>query len=331
MNAEPTFSRIEVEASEWLVAMSDRTVSLEQHARFAAWLNADPERERIYRAQKSAWQAAARMPHLLEATAAPRQSTAVSKWFSLRHAALAASLALVIAGGLFFADRASLLSRQREFATTVGQVKDIRLKDGTLVTLGASSQIEVAFGKKERRVALTRGEAFFEVTRDTTRPFLVTAGDTVVRVVGTKFDVHYGPKAVRVSVLEGRVEVMKAGETALVAPSSPARMQVLTAGEASLTSKSGKIAMANNLNKEDLGAWRQGRLVYVDAHLRDVIADINRYYSGTIELADESVGELQLTTAFRADQIDRMLEVLENALPIKAAHVDANRIVLSSR
>jgi len=66
----------------------------------------------------------------------------------------------------------------------------------------------------------------------------------------------------------------------------------------------------------------------VNARLRDVVADINRYYGGRIEVADPSVGDMQLTTAFRADQIDRVLDVLENALPVQAVRTDGHGIVI---
>lgn len=331
MNRPQTFSKIEVEASEWLVAMSDRTVSLDECARFEAWLNADPEHERIYRTQKSAWQAVATMPHLQDSPIG-KSPPNILRQINFKYAALAASLSIVLLGTVFFTNPLSLFGNT-EYETTVAQIKDIKLEDGSLVTLGASSHIDVDFTKTERRIVLTKGEAFFEVTRDTARPFFVTAGDTLVRVVGTKFDVHYGPKAVRVSVLEGRVEVMKAGEKSVITSArKPSAKQVLMAGEAVVADKAtDEIATTKSINKEDLGAWRSGRLVYVDARLRDVIADVNRYYDGKIDLADESVGDLQLTTAFRADQIDNMLEVLTNALPIEATRPDDKHIVLTAQ
>lgn len=327
-----SFSRIEIEASEWLVAMSDRTVSLEERAKFESWLKADPEHARIYGAQKSAWHATARMPHLLEEALASELPVSSSRHSPSWYAAIAASFALVALAGVLAVSHFGWPWRGTQYETAAAQVKDVKLEDGTLVTLGAASHIDVEFGKGVRRVLLTRGEAFFEVARDTNRPFVVTAGDTQVRVLGTKFDVHYGPRTVRVSVLEGRVEVVKVGEEVGAATPHPdARKQVLTAGEAAIAEKSGVIATTASLKSEDLGAWRQGRLVYVDARLRDVVADINRYYDGRIELADDTVGDMQLTAAFRADQIGRMLEVLEGSLPVRVERPDDDRIVLSSR
>lgn len=324
----PTFSRIECEASEWLVAMSDRTVSLEQRLRFESWLNADAEHERIYQAQKTAWTAVKRMRQVFGDTVSelqPRERRLKATPF-----AMAASLALV-AVGLFVGNGAALFNADESYATQVGQVKDIKLSDDTLVTLGASSRIDVDFSEHERRVVLTQGEAFFEVTRDTSRPFFVTAGATLVRVVGTKFDVHYSSRSVRVSVAEGRVEVMQAAGKAPVRATGEHQIHVLTAGNAALAESSGRVVATDTVDQEDLGAWRMGRLVYVDSRLRDVVDDINRYYDGRIELADEAIGDTQITTAFRVDQIDRMLEVLQGALPVRATQTSDGRIIISEK
>jgi transmembrane sensor len=340
-NRAQTFSRIEIEASEWLVAMSDKTVSLDERSRFEAWLSADPEHERIYQVQKKAWSAVAHMPHLLERTSAmfsdAEKSAASASDLPLEPSrrgppalsfALAAALALVAIGLFVIKNPFALFKASSAIETGAAQVKDFKLNDGTRVTLGASSHIDVDLGMSERRIALTRGEAFFEVSRDASRPFFVTAGGTVVRVVGTKFDVNYGTETVRVSVLEGRVELLKASGDHAQATTV---RQVLTSGTAAVTDRAGEIVTTRSVNLGDLGVWRQSHLVYVDTRLRDVVADINRYYKGKIELADESTGDLQLTTAFRVDQIDRMIDVLESALPIETTRTADGRIILSQR
>ncbi|MBS0419822.1 MAG: FecR family protein [Proteobacteria bacterium] len=307
-------SRIEVEASEWLVAMNDPAVSLEQRGRFAAWLRANPEHARVYRAQKAAWSAIGNMCHLLEDDNRVTPSQSHTRYF-----AMAAALVAVLLGAAFFAQHLQSFGARSQYETATGQVRDLKLEDGTVVTLGASSQIRVAFGKTDRRVVLLRGQAFFEVTHDPTRPFYVTAGNTLVRVVGTQFDVNYRQQAVRVAVVEGRVEVSASGPDV-----------VLTAGESAIAAPTGQIATSSALNTSDLSAWRHGRLVYVDARLRDVIADINRYYDGEIEVTDPALGNMQLTAAFRADQIDRVLDVLENALPVRAVRMDGHIVILES-
>lgn len=319
---------MEIEASEWLVAMSDRTVSLDRHAEFQAWLRQDPEHERVYGVQKAAFHAVSGMPHLLEEERSAKTNAIAVQRRNWRYVA-AASVMLVLGAAIFAASSFFGFGAGSDFETATAQVKDVRLDDGTLVTLGAESRMTVEFHRHERRVQLMRGEAFFEVARDSTRPFFVSAGDTVVRVLGTQFDVHYGEKAVRVAVLEGRVEVVKAGRPETAA-SAPVKRRTLTAGEAVVTTQAGEIAVASPVAQQELGAWRQGRLVYVDTRLRDVVADLRRYYDGEIELADEAVGDMQLTVAFRADQLDGALAGIEAAIPVQARH-EGRRIVFSAR
>ncbi len=339
------FSPVEIEASEWLLAMNDRSVSLQDRAHFEAWLAADPEHERIYRLQKSAWSAVAAMPELLhelrEEEARPISRITAIPAVSRRNrisartmrAALAATVALcavalvVLTGGaprlVAYAER--LFSPSDTFATAVAQIKDVQLEDGSLVTLGAASELDVSFTPTERRVVLGRGEAYFEVTKDPARPFFVDAGNATVRVVGTRFDVHYGTDTVRIAVLEGGVEAATSHQHG-----SPS-IQVLTAGDILTLDPAGKPAAIRTFAQDHIASWRTGRLVYVDARLRDVVADINRYYDGEITLADDRLGDLQFTASLRPDQIDRMLEMLTSVLPIEAERVADRHIVLSAK
>jgi len=321
-------TRIEAEAIEWLLAMNGRTVSQAEQSRFAAWLEADPEHRRIFDCQQEAWGLMRQMPHLLHEALAARVPEHRRRVFDVRMAALAASLIVALAGTWLYATRTSWGTRPTSFATTTGQLEEIRLADGTRVTLGAASRMDVAFDKVSRRVTLARGEAYFDVSTDVQRPFLVTAGATLVRVIGTKFDVNYRAESVRVAVEEGRVEVMKTDGSA---QPQNAHSHLLLPGDSALSERSGQIAATTRLNKADLGAWRRGHFVYIDAPLRDVIADINRYYDGEIELADQETANLRLTSTFRADQIDRMIQVLERALPITAVATSHHHIVLSQR
>ncbi len=343
---------IEAAASEWLVKMSERALSPQERAQFEGWLAADPEHQRVYRAQQRAWIAIAALPHLLDETLAgtgwsahregqeedraaalvvvrprPRPQRRRRMW----AVAIAACL-LLAAIGAWSRWVPMMPFGPQVHETSIARVKDITLEDGSLITLGASSRIAVDFSAHERRVTLLRGEAFFEVARDTARSFFVVADATEVRVVGTKFDVHRGIGSVRVSVLEGRVEVTRARPAARPqTPRTAAPKRVLGAGEAVMADGAGALAKPDPVNLPDVGAWRSGRLVYVDARLRDIVADVNRYYGGSIEIADPRVGDLQLTTTFRADQIDDMLAVFTRALPVQATRTGHDRIVLTTR
>jgi transmembrane sensor len=328
----PTPTRAEREAAEWLTILNQKLVTLDQQTQFERWLAADAEHARAYERGKGILQLTSEFSDLLAEAREHENIARDSRRSRLRYVALAASLVLAVGLTFLAAREFGWFGLGNQFETSTAQVKDIQLEDGTLVTLGAASRIAVDFSAHERRVTLTRGEAFFEVTRDTSRPFLVMADNTTVRVLGTKFDVHYGQQAVRVAVVEGRVEVMQdvARKPSTPTP-EPARTELLMAGDTAVATQAGAIVTANDPNKEDFGAWRQGRLVYVDARLKDIVSDMDRYFDGDVTLADESLGEEQLTITFRADEIDRGLQLLEQALPVRVVRTSPEQIVLARR
>jgi transmembrane sensor len=337
MNTPTRFSNVEVAASEWLVTLSDPDASSEDRRRCADWLAADPEHERVFRAQQDAWRMAGDMTHLLERPEARFAPAAREALVVKRSWALAAAAAVVALLGVLSFEHGLGIFGGEQFSTKVAQLEELKLEDGTVISLGAASRIRVAMSDRRREVSLLRGQAFFSVAHDASRPFFVKAGATQVRVVGTKFDVTYGADSVRVSVLEGRVDVVNAASEQPPAtqpassPSVSSTAHALTAGQGVVISDAGRLDRTFPVAPENLAAWRAGRLVYVDARLRDVVADVARYYGGEIRFADPAVGDLQLTAAFRVDQIDRMLEVLARALPIEVRRVDERSILLVSR
>ncbi|HWK75746.1 MAG TPA: FecR domain-containing protein, partial [Povalibacter sp.] len=225
---------MEIEASEWLVIMSDAGVSETERRRFQAWLTADPEHERVFQAQHQAWSLAGQMRHLLDRpTSARRGPRRVLE----RAWPIAAMLAVVFVG-IIALQFGGIRSGERRFATEVAQIKELKLEDGSSISLGAASRIEVDFTSGARRVILLGGQAFFDVAHDPSRPFFVDAGATTVRVVGTQFDVNYATDKVRVSVLKGKVEVLDATRHSSAAADAPPPAQVahaLTAGQGAVS------------------------------------------------------------------------------------------------
>jgi transmembrane sensor len=220
----------------------------------------------------------------------PRRSAMVSldayrsRWRDARLAAAAA--VLVVAGaGLIWRTAVSPSSARlpagtkTEFATAVGVLDSLQLPDGTRVLLGPGSELALApdFGAVTRELTL-KGEARFEVAHDASHQFIVHAGTVSFRDVGTVFAVHSDEaEGARIVVNEGAVAVqshpgsdavtLKAGDRALVAPDGAVRVE---RGAAST---------------DDL-AWTGGRLVFRDAPVAQVSADLRRWYG--IELRVDS-------------------------------------------
>lgn len=163
-----------------------------------------------------------------------------------------------------------------------GQMRTLRLADGTTVTLAGGSTIEARIGDN-RRVTL-RGEAFFDVEHDAARPFVVDAGGVTVQVLGTAFNVRaYAGSAPSVAVQRGRVAVTRGtsrvvlnrDEEVVAVPAQALNVQPVRHGA---------------------GAWRTGGFYADDAPLSDIAADIERRFGTPVTLAD-GLGDRRWTVA----------------------------------
>lgn len=317
---------IKATARDWLLRSLEPPTT-DERARFAAWYAEDPRHAAAYKRFESIWQDAATLEDLKPLIDLP---PAGDSWWRRVWASLvvhrlgwAASATLMLAIttiGVWQHLRPDL------YATGLAEVREIHLSDGSEVTLGARSSLEVAFRLRERRVALTSGVAFFSVAKNPARPFVVRVGDKEVRVIGTQFEIRRDPDDIRISVVEGTVKVMQAPE---FAKSSEER--VLTAGQVVTIALFGAIPDAQLMPHGEPAAWRYGRLVYVDAPLKDIVADANRYSREPIRIADESVANIRVSVTYPSDRTEEMLAALSLSLSLEIEHPASGGIVLKSK
>ena len=214
------------------------------------------------------------------------------------------------------------------YATGIGEIQGYELEDGSMLTLGAGSAADVRFSGGKRSVTLKEGDAFFDIVRERDRPFEVIAGDMTARVLGTSFDVRLNVRSTELAVAEGAVEVYYSrapgGEAKEAGnetqPSNPVQALSyarLTAGDRVIGSLSDGLGDVTNIGQGRVGAWRDNRLVYFDAPLAEIIADINRYHDAGIILADDSLADLRISAAFDSSDIDGMLATLSELFALR--------------
>lgn len=209
------------------------------------------------------------------------------------------------------------------FATQIAETRDVVLKDGTHIALGPKSAMEVSFTADERRVSVTPGESYFEVASNPERPFVVTAGDTRITVVGTKFNVKYDNNVVRVAVVEGLVKVIPH----LSAPGSAAAS--VPAGNEAIVSRTAERAVVESIDLSfPPDSWRTGQLYYDDVSLDEIVFDLNRHLRGNVRIDSATLGQARLTTSFPAGQAVQFLEGLPSLLPLEVQHRADGEFVL---
>jgi transmembrane sensor len=169
--------------------------------------------------------------------------------------------------------------------------------------------LQVRFEQDRRLIELSEGEAMFSVAHDTSRPFVVEAGSGKVTVTGTRFDVRRDVTQTRVAVEQGTVKVQ--GRDA-----SDNQFISLTAGLGTHVDAQGQVAAAYAVNPAELTAWRGGKLVFNNASLSEVAAEVSRYREKPLTVTNPAVASLRLTSVFKSDNTDALLKALPSILPV---------------
>jgi ferric-dicitrate binding protein FerR (iron transport regulator) len=180
-----------------------------------------------------------------------------------------------------------------------GRRESITLPDGSRAHLNSGSEIQFYknFSDSVRLVTLS-GEAYFEV-RAGQRPFLVHTDNAQIKVLGTKFGIWARNEQTRVTVSEGRVS--------LGSLESPQATVVLTANQTSLCRKDGVPQPPQTIDAGHLLGWLDGKIVFDQTSLAEVIAELERVYNASIELANPGLGSHTITGSFHHKPLESVL------------------------
>ena len=213
------------------------------------------------------------------------------------------------------------------YASAAGQLRELRLSDGTRATLSGDSRIDVAMSRGERRIVLARGEAFFEAAKDRQRPFVVDADARRVVAVGTRFAVRRDGQDLRVVVTEGLVRL----ESEPSQGQPPAPTALLPAGSSALATRSGVLVRAGTVAEAERALeWRGGYLHFDDTPLAEAAAEFNRYSGRTLLMGDDATATLRIGGNFRWSNVDGFVRLLEQGFDVRVER-RGEIIVLHSR
>ncbi|WP_444903919.1 FecR family protein [Microbulbifer sp. CnH-101-E] len=214
---------------------------------------------------------------------------------------------------------------QQVYITQLGEIRTISLPDGSEVKLNSNSEFRVSFSRKERQTQLLRGEAFFDVARQTARPFTVAAGSASIRVLGTEFNVELNPKNTRVSVTEGKVSVSETEKTPGLTPDSVTliKNQKVSVSDQGLT-------QVQRTSPEEATDWTRGILVFERTPLKEALQELNRYLATPVVAAPQIEGRL-VSGTFAISDPDNTLEAITTALDLQQDRSNNNLTILSPK
>ncbi|MGH8384507.1 MAG: FecR family protein [Pseudomonas sp.] len=290
------------QALDWLIVLD--SPSEEQTRQFQAWLAADPAHAEAFAKAQSIWNGP-QVTHCAQNLAArPAKVTVLSR---LRpHWKPLATAAVLILGLFSFSNVPMRL--QADHLTVVGERQRLQLEDGSQVLLNTNSAFSSTINDKQREARLYQGEAFFEIKPQRGKPLELEAGLVTASVRDTAFAVRYLDGVTQVRVQRGDVDLRATRDDARVR---------LTAGESIRIGPNGFDRPAKLDAATDL-AWVQGRLVFENCPLSQVLAELRRYYPGLIINTNEQLADVAVTGNYRLDQ---PLDVVRSLAHITSARL----------
>jgi transmembrane sensor len=330
-------------AADWLVRLQSTEVSLEETLAWQAWMQENPANAEAFARFEELSQALREVPAPAAAPVALLErdrydaSVPIRDWKPRLEerkprraswAALGVAASFAVFGLVFTVLKAP--AGTNVFETEIGENRRLTLADGSVISLGGNTRIEVALSEKVRAIELTRGEAFFKVAKDSARPFKVRAGDATIIAVGTEFNVERDSDRDVVSVTEGQVVVKPVvGLLPLLQGFKPKLRSVHVDAGQQTTAGSAGIEEPTKMEDPATG-WQIGHLAFRLQPLRYVLEDVNRYAQKPIVLQTESMGSLIITGTVERENIGGWVKSLEHAFDLQATE-QADQILLRAR
>jgi transmembrane sensor len=303
-------------AAQWVV-LRDRGFTAAEAGAFGAWLAESDANAEAWRRADNLWGSFDAPPDLLLDEMRKEALSARGPPPPWRQIAASVAVVMVLAG---FASWITLRPSPApdhslafagdplhpDYATAIGQRSSVTLADGSQVTLDTNSALSVRLTAGQREVRLFRGQAYFDVAPNPSRPFVVDAGPRAVTALGTAFSVRLD--SVRVSVVLERGHVRIAAPHLADVGLAPGQMFESTSDGA------GRVA---NVDLGQALAWRSGYLDFRDAPVSQAVAEMARYGGGRITFGDSRVAQLQISGQFRVGDPVRFARALSDVYPLR--------------
>jgi transmembrane sensor len=315
---------ISQEAAEWFLRLKDPRASGQEQREFYAWLIESRRHvaEYLRIVLLNGW---LRRLKLDAYAAFPGESNVVNlnlrgrlEGAEVGHRVLRSwqrRVAAVAAGLVLLLPLAAIVNGawlERSMHTDLGEWRPVTLADGSVVRLGPRTRLRFEFGDARRSVYLHGGEAYFEVSKDPSRPFIVNAEPFVVRAVGTEFAVTRHGREVTVTVAEGAVRVAPSDAAAAWLDRASRNLSIpLTESEQISTSGTWPVAV-RRIEVEDVLAWKDKLLVFHGgATLANAIAAFNARNRVQLEAPDPEVALRSVVGVFDASDPESFASTID--------------------
>ncbi len=304
------------EAALWVARMDAGPWTDADEARLQTWIGKDPLHPGALLQAQAAWHSFDKL-----GTQNAKPATGLGQILQRRELLFAGAGSLVAAS---VAAGAVMLFPGTRYRTMVGEIRHMPLSDGSVATINTGSDLKVRFADHQRTVNIKAGEAWFQVAKDPSRPFVVQAGNVRVRAVGTAFSVRRRDNGADVLVTEGIVEAgtdmpnepklrLVAGQQAFIGERSPVHVETVQAS-----------AVQRTL------AWREGMIDLSGDPLANAVAEFNRYNRRQLVIVDSRLGVERFDGVFRIDDPTGFATAVKLTLGVPVDFSNAEEIRIGS-
>jgi transmembrane sensor len=305
MSERETAEAINEQAMQWIARLDREGQAAALQSELETWLAGDTRRQGALLRAEAAWNMLDRARGLehAEGEVRPDRADLPRRRLLAGGGLLAASLAATV-GGLVGWRAVHTL----RIGTAKGEIRRVPLSDGSMAVVNTDTKVDVDLKPDLRAVTLAKGEAWFEVAKDRSRPFVVTAGDVRVRAVGTAFSVRRLATGAVVQVTEGVVETWCVGKESSV-------VRVGKGARAFVTSKATPAVEPEAPEEIDRTlAWRTGLIVLSGETLAQAAAEFNRYNSRRIVIEDPELAAQTYVGRFHTNDPESFVKAVSLTL-----------------
>ncbi|MEH6581576.1 MAG: FecR domain-containing protein [Halioglobus sp.] len=330
------------EAVAWLIKLRSPEVSSGDRHAHQEWLAANDLHRRAYETVSSEWSDLDDLDDWARGELAQlnlNASVLLRRRKKLWVAGFATAASFALALVLF----PLLQSAPDRYQTDEAERREISLADGSRLHLNATSAVDVSFDADVRQLTLEQGEGVFDVEHDSKRPFVVVAGNSKIIALGTRFSVHHtDSQDIQVTVLDGRVAVVpleqsiegavkqfssESSSREALSPIGQRESLILEADQQARVSADGQFLSLLEVSAASEAAWIEGKLVFDNTPLREVVEELSRYVPGRIRV-DPSVPDHPVTGIIHIRSSETMLELLSQVVPVTAVKQSASLTIL---
>lgn len=309
------------QALVWFARLRKTSPDAATFAEFKRWEREDPRNKRAYRSLENLWGSAEpavgaeRLPQWRLGRPDWRAGERTRPW----PLALAALLVAALIGLGFWQGPSLLLRWKADHITAAGSRETVPLPDGSTMILNSDTAVAVRFSEGHRRVEVLRGEAYFAVAPNSASVFEVDGTFCGVTATGTAFSVRTDGNEDHVVLEHGRVVVRDL--------EAPQRRAILSAGETVNAQNSG-LSFVGSVDAKRALAWREGKAIFANEPLSEVIAELSRYRSAPVFLLNDAIAQNQISGEYPLDDADAAIAVVAEASGARMTRLPGGVLIL---